>query len=152
MKRFLASLCMVLALVACKEEKIQAEVKAKPVVKIGVSLPLTGNLAYIAEGAKNALQMVLEKWQKKETKYQYEIVFEDDMLKPQQAVLNAHKFIDIDKANVIVSVFGVVDRPIDDIANQSKIISLSCSHGKSEFPEYGINVGSQNEEVYAATL
>ena len=72
MKRFLASLCMVLALVACKEEKKQAEVKAKPVVKIGVSLPLTGNLAYIAEGAKNALQMVLEKWQKKETKYQYE--------------------------------------------------------------------------------
>jgi len=151
MKKWFVCLCMMLALTACKEEK-KENANIRPVIKIGATLPLTGNIAYIGEGAKNALEMVMEKWQKAYTKYQYELMVENDMLKIQQAVLNTHRFIDMNKVDVIVSVFGVVDRPVDELANQNKVISLSCSHGKSKFPEYGINVGSQNEEVYAATL
>ena len=96
--------------------------------------------------------MLLEKWNNIDTKYKYEIVYENDMLKPQQAVLNTHKFVDIDKVNVVISLFGVVDRPVDEIANQNKVISLSCSHGKDKLPKYGLNVGQQNEEIYALTL
>ncbi len=153
MKKFLASLCMVLALVACKEEKKnEVKAEAKPVVKIGATLPLTGNLSYVGNGAQNALQMLLNKWQAKNTKYKYEIVFENDMVKPQQAVINTRKFIDVDKAKVVVSVFGIVDRPVDEIANQNKVISLSCSYGKSDVPEYGLNMGIQNEEIYVEAL
>ena len=130
---------------ACDEKKETAQANAKPVIKIGATLPLTGNLSYIGEGARNALNMVMEKWKNKDTKYDYQIVYEDDMVKPQQAAINTHKFIYMDKAKVVVSVFGVVDRPVDDIANQNKVISLSCSHGKDKFPEYALNVGSQNE-------
>ena len=96
--------------------------------------------------------MVLEKWSKLPIKYKYEIVYEDDMLKPQQAAINTQRFISINKAKVVVSVFGVVDRAVDDIANTHQIISLSCSHGKDTFPEYALNVGSQNKEVYGAAL
>jgi branched-chain amino acid transport system substrate-binding protein len=141
-----------LALTACDNKKETAQANSKPVIKIGATLPLSGNLSYIGEGAKNALDMVMEKWQQKDTKYNYQIVYEDDLLKPQQAAINTQKLINMDKSNVVVSVFGVVDRPVDEIANQNKVISLSCSHGKDKFPEYGLNVGSQNEEVYQATL
>ena len=70
MKKILISLCMVLALVACKEEKKNtAKVEAKPVIKIGASLPLTGNMAYIGNSAQKSLQMALDKWNAKNTKY-----------------------------------------------------------------------------------
>ena len=39
MRRWLLSLCMVLALVACKDEKKQ-EADAKPVIKNGKQVPL----------------------------------------------------------------------------------------------------------------
>ena len=153
MKKLLIGICMLLALSACKDEnKSNQQTNTKPVIKIGATLPLSGNLAYIGEGARNALQMLMEKWQKVYTKYQYEIVYENDLLKPQQAAINTNKFISIDKANVVVSVFGIVDRPVDEIANQNKVISLSCSYGKGDVPEYGINTGAQNKEIYQAAL
>ena len=152
MKKWLLSLCMILALTACDNKKEETQAINKPIVKIGATLPLSGDLSYVGIGAQNALNMVMEKWQQKDTKYNYQIVFEDDMVKPQQAAINTHKFIDIDKANVVVSVFGVVDRPVDDIANQNKVISLSCSYGKDDVPAYGLNTSPQNEEIYTASL
>ena len=147
MKKLLCALCAALSLVAC--DKDQSD---KPVVKIGATLPLTGNLSYVGQGAKNTFAMVMDKWAGRDTKYKYEIVFEDDALKPQQAALNTNKLISMDKVRVVMSVFGVVDRPVDDIANKNKVISLSCSYGKDSVPEYGINVGNTNEDSYAPLL
>ncbi|MBO7656561.1 MAG: ABC transporter substrate-binding protein [Alphaproteobacteria bacterium] len=147
MKKLLCVLCMALSLVACSEEKSD-----KPVVKIGATLPLSGNIAYIGQAAKHSLQMVLDKWKTKNTKYEYEIVYEDDVLKPQKAVINANKFISLDKVKMVISLFGVVDRPVDDIANKNKVISLSCSYGKDMVPEYGVNVGSVNSDIYPSAI
>lgn len=147
MKKLLAFLLVVLSLVACDAEKSD-----KPVITIGITLPLTGNLSYIGQGAKNALTMVLDKWEKNGTKYEYKIVYEDDLFKPQKAANNAHKFITTNNAKMVISLFGVVDRPVDDIANKNKVISLSCSYGKDIVPEYGINVGSVNADIYPAAL
>ena len=153
MKKLILGLCAVLALSACKDEKKDtAQADTRPVIKIGATLPLSGDLSYVGIGAQNALQMLLEKWQNQNTKYKYELLFENDMVKPQQAAINTQKFINMDKARVVVSVFGIVDRPVDEIANQNKIISLSCSHGKRNIPEYGLNTGMQNEENYAEAL
>ena len=143
---------MATGLTACGKKAETPKENTKPVVKIGATLPLSGDLAYIGIGAKNALNMVMEKWQQKDTKYNYQIVYEDDMVKPKQAVLNTNKFIDIDKVNVVVSVFGVVDRPVDEIANKNKVISLSCSYGKEDIPAYGFNTSPQNKEIYTSSL
>ncbi len=152
MKKVLLSLLMATSLVACGEKTEAPKDNGKPTIKIGATLPLSGDLAYIGVGAKNALNMVMEKWQQKDTKYNYQIVYEDDMVKPKQAVLNTNKFINVDKANVVISVFGVVDRPVDEIANKNKVISLSCSYGKNDVPAYGFNTSPQNEEIYVALL
>ena len=152
MKKWLLSLCMVLALTACENKKEDTQTNGKPVIKIGATLSMTGNLSYIGTGARNALDMVMEKWQKKDTKYNYQIVYEDDALKLQQAAVNTQKLINMDKANVVISVFGLVDRPVDEIANKNKVISLSCSFGKDEVPEYALNTAPQNEEIYASAL
>ena len=109
-------------------------------------------IAHIGNSAKNVLNMVMDKWQQRDTKYNYQIIFEDDMVQPKQAALNTNKFININKTNIVISMFGVVDRPVDDIANKNKVISLSCSYGKNQLPEYGFNTSPQNEEIYSSFL
>ena len=54
MKKLLCILCMALSLVACDREKSD-----KPVVKIGVLYPLTGDGAFLGESAKIAAKMFL---------------------------------------------------------------------------------------------
>lgn len=142
MKKIVSVLCAVLALSACDNQKSD-----KPVVKIGATLSLTGPFAEVGDSAKEAIKMALKKWESVDTKYKYEIFFENDSGAPKQAVLNAQNFISTKKVNAVLSVFGIVDRSVDDIANKNGVISLSCSYGKLTVPEYGINNCVQNEQV-----
>ena len=88
MKKWLLSLCMVLALVACKEEKKQeAAVESKPVIKIGVSLPLTGDIAYMGQALKGAV-MVAEQQLNENNKLKNQIEGE---LQPQIEKLKQNK-------------------------------------------------------------
>lgn len=151
MKKWLLLSCMLFVFVACKDEKKTEVQDEKPTVKIGVTLPLTGSFAYTGQSAKEAITMAMEKWQKADTKYRYEIFVEDDGSQLKQAALNAQNFINIKGVKAIISMFGIVDRPIDEIANNNKIISMFCSYGKVTVPEYGANISVQNAEI-AETL
>ena len=142
MKKLLISVLAALSLVACSEEKSD-----KPVVRIGATLSLTGPFSEVGDSAKEAINMALKKWESKDTKYKYEIFFENDSGNPKQATLNAQNFISTKNVNAVLSVFGIVDRSVDDIANKNKVISLSCSYGKLQVPEYGINNCVQNKQV-----
>lgn len=142
MKKIVSVLCAVLALAACDNQKSD-----KPVVRIGATLSMTGPFAEVGDSAKEAIKMALKKWESVDTKYKYEIFFENDSGAPKQAVLNAQNFISTKKVNAVLSVFGIVDRSVDDMANKNKVISLSCSYGKLTVPEYGINNCVQNKQV-----
>ena len=147
MKNFLLSLIIVTALAACGNNTDEQNTNKKPLIKIGATLPLTGNYAETGNSAKAAMLLALDKWKTKNTKYDYEILFEDDALKPAQATLNAQNFINLKEVKAIVSIFGIVDRPIDNIANQNHIISASCSYGKLQVPAYGFNTCVQNKQI-----
>ncbi len=73
----------------------------KETFKIGASWPLTGNLAFMGEGLKNAI--LLAKEQLKDPKYNYEIIFEDDQLNPTLTATTVNKLISIDKVDVVIS-------------------------------------------------
>ena len=153
MKKLILTLCLALSLTACGDKASDtSKEENKQIIKIGATLPLSGNEAHMGAAAQHALQMVLEKWQNKDTKYTYEIFYENDMLKLDQAALNTQRFIGFNKVRAVISMLGVVDRVVDEIANQHKVISLSCSYGKNKLPEYGINMAPQNEEIYKAAL
>ena len=77
MKKFLLSLCMVLALTACDNKKEEAQADSKPVIKIGASLPLSGDMAETGKNLQAALSLALKDEQAKENlKYDYQLVFE----------------------------------------------------------------------------
>lgn len=128
MKKILLSLCMLLALVACKEEK--KNIATKPVVKIGASFPLTGNMAAIGNAAHKALAAAIKDVNaNKDNKYFYELLVENDQMNPKTINMIAHKFIFSDKVNVIFSYFSVAGRIVAPMAAQNKIINFNTGFG-----------------------
>lgn len=149
MKKWLLSLCMILTLVACKDEKKEsAQASVKPVIKIGASLMLSGDYAKIGQANQKAILMALEKWKKQNTKYNYEVAFEDDGFSARNAAVIANKFINVDKAKAIISTWGVVAPVIAEIADKNKVISMTCA-GMSEVaePYYSFNHFTQNDKL-----
>ena len=129
MKKILLTLCMILSLTACDDKKETENADTRPVVKIGVSLPLTGNMAFMGNIAKEAVLMGFEKWKNKNTKYQYELIIEDDGFEPRKIAVAGNKLINYDHVNAIIS---YLDQPAYYYFNQAlekKFIHMTCSWG-----------------------
>lgn len=128
MKKLILILSCVLALSACKEEKQEAQ--AKPVVKIGVGLPLSGNMASIGNAAHKALIASFKEINKNpKNKYYYELITENDEMNPKLVNNIAHKLIFNDKVNVIISYFSVANRIVAPMAAENKLINFMIGFG-----------------------
>lgn len=100
------------------------EVSETP-IKIGVVAPMTGNLAFMGEGIKDAI--LLAKENMGGTKYNYEVIFEDDQLDSKMTASAVNKLISVDKADVIVSFSSVTGNVITPIAEQNKIVHFGIA-------------------------
>ena len=128
MKKWLLSLCMILALIACKEEKKNTtQTNARPVIKIGAIYPMSGDGAAFGQAAKNASDMFFEEFNKKSHKFDYKVIFEDNQYVLSKQASLTQKLINADKADVLISVmsnFGAVTAPT---AEQNKVIHFSVA-------------------------
>lgn len=113
----------------------------KPVVKIGVTLPLTGDVSVLGQSAQKALIMAQEDI--KDTKYKYELVFEDDQFKPAVGATIANKLISIDKASVILSFGSPVGNVVSPITEKEQVAHINffasdskVANGKYNFLHY----------------
>jgi branched-chain amino acid transport system substrate-binding protein len=97
----------------------------KETVKIGLSLPLTGNLAFLGEPAKKAAELALR--DAGETKYEYELVFEDDSFDPKRAASTASKLINIDKVLAVISFGSGTGNAINSIAEEAQVAHFALA-------------------------
>ena len=94
MKKWLLSLCVVLALVACKDEKKEsAQTETKPVVKIGITLPLTGDMGSIGQVMKGAATLAQMDIEEKALRYRYQFIIEDNAFESKKKAVINQKFI-----------------------------------------------------------
>ena len=149
MKKFLASLCMVLALVACKEEKKQAEVKAKPVIKIGAILPLIGPQASIGEACKAGMQKALKEKGKSSLHYDYQLVFEDNQAKLASMPAIAGKMIMQDNVDAISTMTTAMARVIAPVCEQNKKLLYVFSMEQQNYERFGKYVFVQGMSIEA---
>ena len=127
MKKYLLSLCMVLALVACKDEqKDTAAADGKPVIKIGAVLPLTGDNSVVGTAVKAGVQAAIDDKTKENLKYHYVAVFEDNQHSPAKSATAANKLMMVDKADMLLSFTTGIGRVIAPIAENKKMLHL-CS-------------------------
>ena len=118
---------IVIVLVAAFNSQGSKAPAGKPVIKIGFIAPLTGNASYLGEGMRNAAQLAVADLQKKNTKYDYQVVYEDDAFTPSKTVSAARKLIDVDHADVLVTVASAAGTAVNPIAESSKVIQIGIA-------------------------
>lgn len=126
MQKWLLSLCMVLALTACDNKKEEAQADSRPVVKIGVMLPMSGEIAEFGETSRYAVEFAAADHE--DSPIKFEIIFEDDTFTPSRAAMIANKFISVDKVDAIVSSFSPTGSAVSPIADKAKVLHISLSN------------------------
>lgn len=111
-----------LAMTGCKEEKTEGE---KPVVKIGVSLPLSGSYAAFSNNHKVAMGIAVDEMEAKGTKYDYELIFEDDALDLKRVQSNLQKFVNIDKVDIYTDLDSGSSNLANNVLKDKDILQFS---------------------------
>ena len=140
MKKILLSLCMLLALAACKEET--KHVDTKQAIKIGAILPLSGDLAVWGNSEKQGLILAQENLPA-DLKNKYELIIEDSSNANKNIQHIAQKLISVDKVDAIITMFDPAANIVGPMASSNKIIHF----GQSWFPQYVTD--EYNYNVYA---
>lgn len=123
-------------------------------IKIGVIAPLSGDLAFLGEGYRDAF--LLAKENSKNTKYNYELIFEDDQMDPAKTATALQKLISIDKVNAVVSFASGPANVISPLAGQNKIIHFgiatdpSAANGEYNFMHW--TPPSEEAKTFVAEL
>lgn len=102
-------------------------VQGKEIIKIGYIAPLSGNVAFLGEGVKNAAELALADLNKKSTRYKYELIFEDDVFTPSKTATAAQKLIAVDKVDVIVTVASAAGGVASPIAEKARVVHFGIA-------------------------
>lgn len=141
-KKIVISLIVILVVIgAFFALKASSTPQEKPVIKIGVALPLTGDVSALGQSAQKALLMAQADLE--DTKYKYEFIFEDDQFKPALGATIANKFISVDNVSVMLSFGSPVANVISPITEKQKVPHINffasdtkVANGKYNFLHY----------------
>lgn len=101
------------------------QVSHRGVVKIGVILPLTGNTAFMGESCRKAMVMAQE--QLGNTKYDYQLIFEDDGMEKVKTASAFSKLSNVDKVDAVVSWSSGSGNVVSPMAQESKVIHFGIA-------------------------
>jgi branched-chain amino acid transport system substrate-binding protein len=101
----------------------------KPVVKIGVILPLSGNMSDIGTAFRDST-LLANKEIPNNTNCNYKIIFEDDGLQSKKVASAAEKLISVDKVNVLISTWSYGGSVAAPIAERSKVLHFATAWDK----------------------
>lgn len=127
MKKVLLGLLMATALTACGEKAETPKENEKPVVKIGATLPLTGNLAVYGKALQKSLELAIQDTNPENLKYTYEIVAEDDQYDLKKALINLNRMKSVDDINAVMSFWGNIGTLVSEWSDKNKVIHMSCA-------------------------
>lgn len=104
--------------------RVPSETSAKT-IKIGVVAPMTGDLAFMGEGIRDAILIAKENLGN--TKNKYEVIFEDDQLDAKMSASAANKLISIDNVDAFVTFSSITGNVIAPIAEQNKVVHFGIA-------------------------
>jgi len=133
--------------------KGSSEVSAEP-IKIGVVAPMTGDLAFLGEGIRDA--MLLAKENLGSTRYTYKLIFEDDQMDSKITASATNKLISVDKVDAIVSFGSGPGNVVAPIAEQNKVVHFSIASdpnvAKGDYNFIHWTPPSEENKVFIAEL
>lgn len=127
MKKILCVLCMALSLVACDKPDSN-----KPVVKIGVSLPLSGDMGNVGTILKGAIEVAEQDLKNRDLKYNYKFIIEDNFFEIKRAAVVNQKFFSVDKVDAVIDFASKIGLTTTPMAEKNKVIHISCNATNSK--------------------
>jgi len=128
--------------------RVDTSADTRPVIKIGATLPLSGNFAFVGNANKKALEMQLAHETKHPLKYRYELVFENNESGTAKTATAVKKLIAIDKVRAIISNWNMYGAVVASAANPAHILNMSCSwEDESLRGPYTYNMVSTHEQM-----
>lgn len=101
----------------------------KPTIKIGATLPLTGDMGWAGVPVKKAIELSLRDIKSKnDLKYNYELIFEDDRMEPKNTALNYERMVSINDIKAILSMW-VSSNIVSQRTEKNKVIHMGCAWG-----------------------
>lgn len=97
----------------------------KPTITLGISAPLSGNVAFLGVNFQKAINLAMSELSTSTNKYNYKVVFEDDQFNPSSAVTAVNKLISVDKVDALVTIGSPVGNAVNPIAEQNKIVNIN---------------------------
>jgi branched-chain amino acid transport system substrate-binding protein len=125
MKRTLTLLIATLALCAAQAD----------VIKIGALLPLSGEYDFVGKANQEGMQMALSEAEGK-TKHQYKVIYEDTGFVPGRTSLAAQKLINIDRVDILTSLWSVELSAVEPIADAKKIPNFAQDYNLNDLPKH----------------
>lgn len=146
MKKYLSIICAAAMMLSACDKKEDNAVSTKPIVKIGATLPLSGDAAEAGIVTREAMEMTLDNLRRKGLKYNYEVIYEDNQLNPQKVATTTNKLINMDKVDAVFSFWGLMGNVAADISDKNGVMSFSSTFGDySNRGKYSYNLSSTYE-------
>lgn len=98
----------------------------KPIVKVGVIVPLTKELGFLGESIQNALVLAKEKLPTN-TKYDYQFFFEDDQFNSSLTPTAAQKLINVDNVDAIITFGSNTGNVVSPMTQDHNIVHLGIA-------------------------
>lgn len=91
----------------------------KETIALGFVLPLTGDIAHIGNSGKKAALLAKESFLN--TRYDYEFVFEDNILDNTKSASAFQKLLSIDNARAVVTIFSGAGQTLAPLGEEARI-------------------------------
>lgn len=131
-----------------KQEPAATSGEGEKVVKIGLIMPLTGDVKTFGESSKNGFLLALEKAEMKAGDYKIEYVMADDRNDATEAVNVTEKLISQDKVQAIVGpLTSKATIPASEVANKNKVVLISNT---ATNPKVTVDNGVRKPYVFRA--
>lgn len=125
--KIILSLIVAVGLTGCGQADEKETTNEKQLVKVGVVTQLSGNMAMVGEGIKNAISLAQEDLKHRSLKNDYEFIIEDDGYEARKTALIYPKLQNLDKVDAFLSTFSQTGKIISPQAEKSGIIHISLS-------------------------
>lgn len=132
----LSVLALIIALIlffALKPTPKPIQPSEKPIVKIGVIGPLTGDIATMGQNCRNAIELALDNI--KDSPVTYQMIYEDDAYQPAKAAMAANKLTSVDKVSALITCSAISGSAAVSIAGKNKTFMIGVIASAREIAE-----------------
>lgn len=101
----------------------------KQVIKVGISGPLSGSLAFAGEGLRNGAEMAIQEFKNSNpnSNLEFKLVFEDDGFDPKRQASAITKLTSVDKVQALMTFASAAGNIAAPVAEKSQVVHFGIA-------------------------